>query len=171
MQHLADEVLLEREKRVYIQQELIKKYNMPLVTIRVNYPGLYKENDISCGIIEIMDEVALKVFNHSLHFKLFRITKEGPIINMLIKDRVENIKKKTMEIEETHLLGRCVDIDVYDEFGNSISREAFGRKPRKCFVCEEDARVCVRERRHSHLEVVSFIIKTYSEYRSSKYGG
>lgn len=165
MKNLAEEVLLDRERRVYIQQKLIKRYNLPLVTIRANYPGVYKENDISLNIVQIIDEVILKILKNSLHFKLFRITKEGPIINMLIKDKPDNIKRKMMEIEEGHILGRCVDIDVYDENFNSISREDFGEKPRKCFVCEDDARVCVRERRHSQVEITSFITNTYSKYR------
>ena len=40
-----DEVLLSREKRVAIQNEMIKKYNLPLISFTMNIPGPIKTNN------------------------------------------------------------------------------------------------------------------------------
>jgi holo-ACP synthase len=163
----AEDVLSDREKRVNLQERLIKRYGMPLLAIRVNYPGIKKENELTSNIIEAIDKAVGNIFKNRLHFKLFRITAEGPIINMIINDKAYYIKRTAMDIEENHILGRCVDIDVYDEFGKCLSREEFGIKPRKCFICENDARNCVRESKHSQVDIISFLVESYEEYEKS----
>ncbi|WP_241761781.1 citrate lyase holo-[acyl-carrier protein] synthase, partial [Fusobacterium nucleatum] len=40
-----DEVLLSREKRVAIQNEMIKKYNLPVISFTMNIPGPIKTNN------------------------------------------------------------------------------------------------------------------------------
>ena len=40
-----DEVLLSREKRVAIQNEMIKKYRKPIISFTMNIPGPIKTNN------------------------------------------------------------------------------------------------------------------------------
>jgi holo-ACP synthase len=170
MELLAEEILEAREKRVIFQEELIEKYKLPIVAIRVNYPGLYKTNQISLGIIEEIDKVVSECFQAEIYFKVFKVTSEGPIINLVINHKALIIKRHVLAIEETHPLGRCVDIDVYDEKARGISRSQLGLTPRKCFICDKEAVVCVREKSHAYLDITSFITSTYEEFKRNKNG-
>ena len=55
----------------------------------------------------------------------------------------------TIDIEETHPLGRLFDMDVYDKTGNGISREQLGAPPRRCLLCGQGAKSCGRSRSHT----------------------
>lgn len=161
-----EEILIEREKRVEIQQELLKKFNKPLVFIRVNYPGINKDNILTNNIIEDIDKIITNIFFHSMVLKFSRNSAEGPTIMLILDKPLEEIKKITIQIEDSHPLGRCIDIDVYDpKDGRSLSRSELGLKPRKCFLCDEMAHICVRSRKHDIKEVIQFISKCYNDYK------
>ena len=40
--YTAEDILLERERRIEYQEKLVKQYKMPILVIRVNYPGSIK---------------------------------------------------------------------------------------------------------------------------------
>ena len=143
---------------------------MPILVIRVNYPGLNKDNGFSKKIISIMEQIISKIFLHSIHYKIMNTTAEGPILIMSINMKARDIKLEALDIEEKHPLGRCVDIDVYDEKGKGVSREDFGIGMRKCFICEDMAHNCVRSKKHSSEEVEGFIINKLAEYMEKNYG-
>ncbi|MGL5357410.1 MAG: citrate lyase holo-[acyl-carrier protein] synthase, partial [Cetobacterium sp.] len=63
-----EEFLLMREKRVEIQNEIIQKYNLPILVLRVNYPGEDKNTFVSKCILEHMKNEILEIFNSSIVF-------------------------------------------------------------------------------------------------------
>lgn len=68
------------------------------------------------------------------------------------------LKQKTVKIEETHPLGRLIDIDVYHNSQKSIRREDAGLKlRRKCFICDRDSYQCRWEKTHTDLEYSTYI--------------
>ena len=162
--YTAKDILIERERRIEYQEKLIEQYNMPIMVIRVNYPGVNKNNHISQEIIAIMEELIYKMLSYSIHFKIMEITAEGPIVIMVINKKARDIKLITLNIENNHILGRCVDLDIYDEKGKSISREDFGLDMRKCYICNDIAHNCVRSKKHSKEEVEGFIKRKFAEY-------
>lgn len=159
-----EDILSEREERVYRQQSLIGKYKGTLIVIRVNYPGTNKNNYISFGILKEISALIIAVFKNVILYKNFEITAEGPIVTMVLNESCNNAKNKTVEIEENHLLGRCVDIDVYDENGNSLSRRELGLSERKCYLCCSPAQNCVRSRKHSIDEIENFMRLKYQQF-------
>ena len=55
-------------------------------------------------------------------------------------------------MEEGSDLGRLFDLDVLipdETFPQSISRSRLGAAPRRCLLCEEDAKACARSRAHT----------------------
>ena len=50
--YTAEDILIGRERRIEFQEKLVEKYKMPILVIRVNYPGLNKDNHFSQGITE-----------------------------------------------------------------------------------------------------------------------
>ena len=168
--YTAKDILLERERRIEYQEKLLKQYKMPMLVIRVNYPGIEKDNPLSQAVIKIMEQEVCEVFLSSIHYKKNTTTAEGPLAIMCIDKVATDIKKETLNIEHNHLLGRCVDLDVYDDTGKSISREDFGLAMRKCYICDDIAHNCVRSKKHSFDEVEGFIKRKYAEYMEKTYG-
>ncbi|MGN0713653.1 MAG: citrate lyase holo-[acyl-carrier protein] synthase [Anaerovoracaceae bacterium] len=63
-----------------------------------------------------------------------------------------DIKKAAVSVEEGSALGRLFDMDVLipgENFPCSISRSQLGAAPRRCLLCEEDAKACARSRAHT----------------------
>lgn len=167
-EHTPEDILIAREERVYRQENLLEKYENTLLTIRVNYPGINKNNYISLGIIKVLSGLVTKEFNDKVLHKEFNITAEGPIITMIIKEQHNKVKFKAVEIEEKHTLGRCVDIDVYDTRGKGLSRSELGLCKRKCYLCSDFAQNCVRSRKHDIYEIEKFIKDKFEYYMIQK---
>jgi len=169
-EYTADELLDAREKRVGLIEELLKRYNTPLVVMRVNYPGLMKTNDVTVNIIKDMSPLICSLLGDRVKGKSLKQGAEGPIFYVAVEEDVSVLKMITIKFEENHILGRCIDLDVYDSLGQSISRQELGFPRRKCYLCEDYAHHCVRARRHSEHEVIFYIKEKYREYRECVYG-
>lgn len=159
-----EEFLLMREKRVDIQNYIIEKYDNPILVLRANYPGEDKNAFVPKYIVEIIKEEILEIFNAQIIFIKKLESIEGPTYIYSIKSIGKNIKKIAMEIEEFHILGRCVDIDVFDKDGYAFSRKDFGGEKRQCLLCEEMAFICGRNRTHTQKEVQEAIEKKLEKY-------
>lgn len=164
MENKPEDILLAREKRVEFQELLLKKFNIPLLVMKVNYPGVNKENEITTGMVEKLDIILSDIFQYQIVFKIYTITAEGPILIMCIDKEAFEIKNIAVDIENKHILGRCVDIDIYTVDGKAISRRQLGYKPRKCYLCEEEAHICARSRKHSEEEIIRYIRSKYIKY-------
>ena len=148
-------ILDAKEDRAYLQEKIIKKYNLPLVVIRANYPGIDKNNKTTKYIVEnIFNLILLRVSpNHVEKIDSF----EGPIFLLSVDLSPTKLKKITVEIESNHPLGRLVDIDILDLDNHTLSRTDLGYLPRTCFVCSDLAHNCVRSRKHSLEELLKYI--------------
>ncbi|CDI50767.1 citrate lyase holo-[acyl-carrier protein] synthase [Clostridium tetani] len=164
--YTAIDILSAREERVDFQNTLLKKYKLPLLCLRVNYPGAIKDNETSRGISNILKSEIENKFDTQIVYKYYKSTAEGPILILIIDNIAEEIKKHSIYVEENHFLGRCADIDVYNVDGTGISRTSLGYKPRKCFICENMAQNCVRSRRHSIEEVINYIEERYRKFNN-----
>ena len=51
--NIVDEFLKHRDFRIEYQRKLIEKYKKPIICLRVNYPGINKDNSITRKINEI----------------------------------------------------------------------------------------------------------------------
>ena len=73
-------------------------------------------------------------------------------------------KRVAVEIEDTHPLGRLFDIDVIDKQGIPVSRDRVGGQPRRCLVCDHEARYCMRMRWHTQEEIWARINQMTDDY-------
>ncbi|WP_407306761.1 citrate lyase holo-[acyl-carrier protein] synthase [Desulfosporosinus sp. SB140] len=165
-EYTADELLASREARVNRIKKLIEHYNTPLLVMRVNYPGLKKMNDLTLKIIQDMSALIYKIFGEKICFKSLQQGAEGPVFMAAVAEDVIALKRAAINLEEEHVLGRCLDVDVYDSLGKGISRLELGFFRRKCYLCEDYAQHCVRARRHSEREVIDYIESKFREYRN-----
>lgn len=79
-------------------------------------------------------------------------------------------KRIAVNIEDTHPLGRLFDIDIINADGVPVSRDAIGEKPRRCLVCDHEARYCMRMRWHTQEEIwakINEMVDSYVEAHKS----
>ena len=143
-----DEVLLSREKRVTIQNEMIKKYKLPIISFTMNIPGPIKTNDEIKKAFDIGKNLILEKLKEN-NIEILEVQElnenTGNELFISAKSSAEKIKDITVTIEENSELGRLFDIDVIDVNFEKLSRKSF----RKCLICEEQAQECGRSRKHS----------------------
>ena len=75
-------------------------------------------------------------------------------------------KRLAVQIEDTHPLGRLFDIDIIDKDGVPVSRDRVGSRPRRCLVCDREARYCMRMRWHTQEEIWERINAMVDEYQN-----
>ena len=147
-----DEILNCREKRVAIQNKMIKKYNKPVISFTMNIPGPIKTNNEIKKAFDIGKKLILENLKEN-NIKVLEIQElnenTGNELFISTHSSAEKIKNITITIEESCKLGRLFDIDVIDVNFEKLSRKSF----RKCLICEEQAQECGRSRKHSVKEL------------------
>ena len=162
LNNYLNKVLDNRELRQKKQWELIDKYNSPILSLTINIPGVKKLSDDSKYIYKMalkeIEFLGLKELE-----KILTSKETGCEALISLSINAEELKILTCKIEETHVLGRFMDIDVIDENKQILSRKI----PRKCYICEEKAKVCARSQKHSLEKLLEHISKTVNDYKSS----
>lgn len=162
------QILLAKEDRQAFQRRLLATFGYPLICLTVNYPGPIKSNFYTKiifaeGLKSIVNDV-------NLHFKAVNLRFSGEEGYFVAEGNAQKLKRILSATEETHPLGRFMDIDVFDDKGEQISRESIGLPPRKCLLCEKTARECYILRNHSSNDLKAFIDGKVEEYLEIKYG-
>ena len=143
-----DEILDCREKRVAIQNEMIKKYNKPVISFTMNIPGPIKTNDEIKKAFDIGKNLILENLKKN-NIEILEIQElnenTGNELFISANSLAKKIKNITVAIEESCELGRLFDIDIIDINFEKLSRKSF----RKCLICEAQAQECSRSRKHS----------------------
>ena len=147
-----DEILDCREKRVAIQNKMIKKYNKPVISFTMNIPGPIKTNNKIKKAFDIGKNLILENLKEN-NIKVLEIQElnenTGNELFISVNSSAKKIKNITVSIEEASELGRLFDIDVIDINFEKLSRKSF----RKCLICGEQAQECGRSQKHSVKEL------------------
>ena len=144
-----------RDRRVSIQNELISKYDKPVLSFCMNIPGPVKTNELirkafDSGKAELLK--ALSAHNITiLHTEEFH-EPSGDELIMALDAPAEDIKTLATEIEESHPLGRLFDME--------LSRGTY----RKCIICGCQAQECARSRKHSVEELQAKIEELLNQF-------
>lgn len=162
-----EEVLRHREKRVEFQKTIMELYpDKILIVLKANIPGPIKNNQLIAALIDL----GIKQIQETLQKASIRIVYEKRISLKSGHDYFlvtgssdgKKIKEITTAIEDQWDLGRIFDYDVYDRTA-VISRDTLGLPPRKCLLCDHDAKECGRNRTHSVEELKKWIIRLIQE--------
>jgi holo-ACP synthase CitX len=158
----STDILSLRESRARFQEELVKQWNLPLVVIKANVPGSNKYDAYSLyAVLTIANEVLSimpSVFTTRQH------TAEGCIVYIVCPQDANEVKQRMLTVEESHPLGRIMDIDVLDEKGTLLSRRDFGHSVRSCYLCERPAYECARNQTHSIKDIKRHIERMILEH-------
>lgn len=142
------EMLEAREARVRRQQELLAKYRRPLLCFTMNIAGPVKTSPL----IERAFDEGLCALRQSLPDPLFEESSKLPTgcTAFWVMDRpAEEVKERTLKIEEATPLGRLFDMDVLTPTGEKLSRASL----RGCIVCGKAGRDCAARRLHTVAEL------------------
>ena len=150
------EMLAARERRCYLQTQLLHQYKKSLISFTLNIPGPVKVlTDVpeafasGCQRIETLLKETIK---EKTGYEAFYSVDANP----------DFIKELMVSLEDQDRLGRLFDIDVLRPDGSKVSREDMGSAPRTCLLCGQPAHVCSRSRRHSVAELTAEIGKILS---------
>ncbi len=162
---MIDKILLDREKRYDRILELIEEFNLPVLCGKINYPGINKNTMESKKAFRNLEDILSLQISHRSVFCEKLDGYDGSSMLMVLKEEPLIAKNMAVLIEEKHPLGRIFDIDVYIKDGSSIGRENIDKKPRRCAVCEKNARICMKNKNHNIeelLEKINWIISNYN---------
>lgn len=143
-----------REKRVSIQRELLGKHpHETLLSATMNIPGPVKTNEqLKATFLTVIEAIDRLIPPEKRVARKYRDVKTGPEYYLVIRETPEVLKKQLIDLEESHPYGRLLDLDVLypkEQQLLSISRTELGYPVRRCFICEDEAKICGRQRRHS----------------------
>jgi holo-ACP synthase len=158
-----------RVKKCLTIEKLHSLYGQPVISIRVNYPGVFKNNETT----RLVNAEIGKTFDAFFHNKILAeesfYTPEGPTIFYVLRGDARTLKENAVFIEQNHELGRFVDIDVYDtDEEYAITRFELYHEPRKCFLCDSSAKECSRNKTHPVEELIAFMEERVKEYQMNK---
>ena len=146
------EMLDAREQRALRQQELLARYQMPMVCFTMNIPGPVKNNSLCRQGFELGKQY-LKEHLDSLkiHPTFFTEVSQptGNEAYYLLDQDYLLVKEITCGIEDSVPLGRLFDMDVLKPNGEKVDRQELGLPPRPCLICGEPAKICARSRAHT----------------------
>ena len=163
-----EQLLESRDKRAAFQTILLNGYNTPLVSFTVNMPGKVKKNHRSEAVFTAgVEAIREKLAGHIVYYKLLdNLT--GPEGYFAVDMEVNELKAAMCTIEDTHPLGRLMDIDVLSAPGKHVSRTTLGQQPRKCLVCGGMAAACTRSRAHPVEQLIAAIDDLLANWEAQK---
>ena len=156
------ELLDSRDRRARRQGELLSQFpGRALLCLTVQLPGPEKRNALSLKIARAGVEAIEKRFNPV--FKETNDLETGFEGFFIVDGQPLEVKRAAAELEDTHPLGRLMDLDVIGPEG-PIGRADIGLQERRCLICEKPARYCMRAGSHTHEELMAKIKQLVSSY-------
>ena len=156
------ELLDSRDRRARRQGELLSQFpGRALLCLTVQLPGPEKRNALSLKIARAGVEAIEKRFNPV--FKETNDLETGFEGFFIVDGQPLEVKRAAAELEDTHPLGRLMDLDVIGPEG-PIGRADIGLQERRCLICEKPARYCMRAGSHTHEQLMAKIKQLVSSY-------
>ncbi len=160
-----DQLLAARDRRRDLQLRLLEAHpELALIVLTVNIPGNIKQTPESRDIGHEGVRVLRERFGQKLQELTVNDLPTGFEAFLLVDSDEEEAKSLSVEIEDTHPLGRLMDIDVIGRDGVPLSRLTRGHGNRRCLLCGDDARVCMRSGRHTISELTDEILRLHDGY-------
>lgn len=162
-----EQLLEAREQRAAKQKGLIKKFALPLISFTVNIPGARKNTPVSRKIFYNGCNMVMKILEEKgdlpVRSELYE-PDTGYEAYFVINTDQYVLKALMLQIENEYPLGRLLDLDVIGTDGIPISRGALGYSKRKCLLCDQDAHICTRSRKHLTEDIINKIQHMVDSY-------
>ena len=154
-------LLIDRSYCTKLTLNLIQEYKKPVVTFSLNIPGLYKSNEEYTFFFHKYYELFLKfLVNHfNIVYKSSQKNNAGNYAWIIINETdALKIKKITCKFELIFQdISSLLDIDVYDISNIKIYRKNLKLPARKCYLCDNNSKLCARIQKHSIIKLEQYI--------------
>ncbi len=146
------QMLEARERRAYMQRELLQKYDKTMVSFTMNIAGPVKTSalitrgfDLGCRYLteQLQANRIAVVYRQDIH------EATGDEAYFILDAEAMTVKAITADIEDATPLGRLFDMDVLSPDGTKAERTELGLPGRKCLICGKPAKECSRSRTHT----------------------
>lgn len=151
------QMLDAREQRAHRQNELLARYQKPLLCFTLNIAGPIKNSPlIRQGFCIGMEEINLQLCRNKLSVIYQETIDEvtGNEAFFVLDGEGLAVKQLTCELEDTDDLGRLYDLDVLlppdkeHPQGRKLDRQDLGHPGRRCIICGAPAKECSSRRIH-----------------------
>ena len=148
--------------------QLLREHpNESLLCLTVIMPGSVKRNRLSLAVARAATEAIRVEFGDNITQMEERDLETGFEAYVLVSLPTLEAKQTACRIEENHPLGRLFDIDVVAPDGTPLSRASVGAQPRRCLLCDNEARFCMRQHAHTQEELMARIQELVTDWCSS----
>ncbi len=171
MQEILNKILEAKEQRQALKKEYAKK-GYATVSINFNIPGYPKTDE---HISTAFEAVCFELTNYLKAIRLPIIEEAtqkacdeaGDIFLIPFKQddiNLSNLKQQLETFEQTHPLGRLLDVDLFDRNDKPIS----SHKQKGCFICKDKyALYCMRHQTHTYEELRNQIHTKINDFNTS----
>lgn len=148
-----------RERRAACQRRLLAEADEgeSLLSATLSIPGPHKTSAVLEGVFdELMAAADAALADVPVRRRTRLGGPAGPELMELVGLAPEELKRRMTGIEQDHPLGRLADLDVLgrgDAAPRSVSRTELGLPPRRCLICDGEAKACARSRAHTVYEM------------------
>jgi holo-ACP synthase / triphosphoribosyl-dephospho-CoA synthase len=160
---MNDEILHARENRIKHVESFQQEGYSTILVLKANIPGSnknIKEAKILINIFKHLIKDYLTVDKESEYQSA-----DGPYaIFGLLKEDQFTIKQWCIDVENQHVLGRFIDIDVFHNTAHSLSRSQLNQPHRKCYLCERSVYECMKTNQHELETLLEYITQNVFHY-------
>lgn len=145
-------ILRAREERANMVNAWAEQYkNNSILVLKLNTVGREKNIARMQFILQFFHHQLLQLFTHQIVTYEFVKSDDGDFFIYAVNVKGRLMKERTIVLEDHNILGRLVDMDVYDH--GVISRIDMECELRKCLICDDYAHICGRSMRHTKEEI------------------
>lgn len=154
-------MLERREQRVLTYYNYWQKEpTATIISLKLNIPGPIKNNtQIKACFERLLKPFWAAIEAKELTYKVVFSELElltGPEIIIAGGDLALTWKELALSIETRKTSSRLLDVDVLTK-QKTLTRKDLNLPPRRCYLCDAEAKVCARSRRHSIEEMQAWI--------------
>ena len=161
-----DDILAARDARVTRQQAMLAQGGV-LLSLTLVAPGAVKRSPLLDAIFAAA-LAALRPLVDDARARIEAVDDSGHHALYLLDGEARDWKTRMLALENRAPLSRLWDIDIIDRDGVAVSRRDLGLPPRRCLLCDADAKTCARERRHSIAELQADIARRYRLHQQAQ---
>ncbi|MDO4642910.1 MAG: citrate lyase holo-[acyl-carrier protein] synthase [Cardiobacteriaceae bacterium] len=154
-----EEILTARDSRAVRQQNMQAQGGV-LISLTLAIAGAVKRNPMFDAIFAMAQQAIAQLVGMSLAYSV-SVDAAGHHALWLVEGDAADWKQKMMTLEMQSPIARLWDIDVIAHDGHALSRTDFSMPSRRCLLCDDDAKVCARERRHTIEDLHADIKRRY----------
>ena len=159
------QLLAARDARAALERDLLARHaDCTLVVLTVVVPGAEKRTEASLLVARAACAALDKLLAAHCRHRLERDLATGFEAYWLVDLPQLEAKRRTVELEDTHPLGRLFDADIILPEGRPLSRTELGAPPRRCLLCDREARFCMRNGSHTRKELHAKIAQMIADY-------